>query len=64
MLVTGSTAAMENRMKIAKPAFGLICLAILASNIVTMARWSEARTPPLQAAPLGRGSTSLGVPSR
>ncbi|UPJ60390.1 hypothetical protein [Bradyrhizobium sp. 192] len=30
-------------MKIAKFAFGLICLAILASNIVTMSRWSEAR---------------------
>ncbi|WP_256807900.1 hypothetical protein [Bradyrhizobium sp. Bra64] len=30
-------------MKIAKLAFGLICLAILASNIVTMSRWSEAR---------------------
>lgn len=30
-------------MKIAKLAFGLICLAILASNIVTMWRWSEAR---------------------
>lgn len=33
MLVTGSTAATENRMKIAKPAFGLICHAILAGNI-------------------------------
>ncbi|MEY9883125.1 hypothetical protein [Bradyrhizobium sp. USDA 329] len=51
-------------MNIAKPAFGLICLAILASNIVTMARWSEARTLPLQAAPLGREPTSLGGPSR
>lgn len=30
-------------MKIAKLAFGLICLAILASNIATMSRWSEAR---------------------
>ncbi|MFK4505677.1 hypothetical protein LPJ38_33605 [Bradyrhizobium daqingense] len=30
-------------MKIAKFAFGLICLTILASNIVTMSRWSEAR---------------------
>lgn len=30
-------------MKIAKLAFGLICLAIFASNIVTMSRWSEAR---------------------
>ncbi|MBR0726274.1 hypothetical protein [Bradyrhizobium manausense] len=30
-------------MKIAKLAFGLICLAILASNILTMSRWSEAR---------------------
>jgi hypothetical protein len=30
-------------MKIAKLAFGLVCLAILASNIVTMSRWSEAR---------------------
>ena len=30
-------------MKIAKFAFGLICLAILASNIVTMSRWNEAR---------------------
>ncbi|WP_246791323.1 hypothetical protein [Bradyrhizobium commune] len=30
-------------MKLAKLAFGLICLAILASNIVTMSRWSEAR---------------------
>lgn len=30
-------------MKIAKLAFGVICLAILASNIVTMSRWSEAR---------------------
>jgi hypothetical protein len=35
--------ASEDRMKIAKLAFGLICLAILASNIVTMSRWSEAR---------------------
>lgn len=43
MLVTGSTGATENRMKIAKLACGLICLAILASNIVTMSRWSEAR---------------------
>jgi len=33
----------HHRMKIAKFAFGLICLAILASNIVTMSRWSEAR---------------------
>jgi hypothetical protein len=31
--VAGSTAATENRMKIAKPVFGLICLAILAGNI-------------------------------
>jgi len=30
-------------MKAAKLAFGLICLAILASNIWTMSRWSEAR---------------------
>lgn len=30
-------------MKIAKFALCLICLAILASNIVTMSRWSEAR---------------------
>jgi hypothetical protein len=30
-------------MKAAKLAFGLICLAILASNILTMSRWSEAR---------------------
>lgn len=30
-------------MKAAKFAFGLICLAILASNIATMSRWSEAR---------------------
>jgi len=30
-------------MKAAKLAFGLICLAILASNIATMSRWSEAR---------------------
>ncbi|WP_369725896.1 hypothetical protein AB8Z38_15145 [Bradyrhizobium sp. LLZ17] len=30
-------------MTIVKLAFGLICLAILASNIVTMSRWSEAR---------------------
>jgi hypothetical protein len=51
-------------MNIAKPAFGLICLAILASNIVTMARWSEPRTLPLQAAPLGREPASLGVPPR
>ncbi|WP_158626793.1 hypothetical protein [Bradyrhizobium sp. RP6] len=51
-------------MKIAKPAFGLLCLAILASNVVTMARWSEARTLPLQATPPGRGPTSLGAPSR
>ncbi len=43
MLVTGSTGATGNRMKIAKLAFGLICLAILASNIVTMSRWSEVR---------------------
>lgn len=43
MLVTRLTRATEDRMKIAKLAFGLICLAILASNIVTMSRWSEAR---------------------
>jgi hypothetical protein len=30
-------------MRLAKLAFGLICLAILASNIATMSRWSEAR---------------------
>jgi len=30
-------------MKAAKLAFGLICLVILASNIWTMSRWSEAR---------------------
>ncbi|SFP45226.1 hypothetical protein SAMN05216330_107266 [Bradyrhizobium sp. Ghvi] len=30
-------------MKAAKFAFGLICLAILASDIVAMSRWSEAR---------------------
>ncbi|MCJ9705197.1 MULTISPECIES: hypothetical protein [unclassified Bradyrhizobium] len=30
-------------MKIAKFAFGLICFAILASNIATMSRWTEAR---------------------
>ncbi|MGY0575620.1 hypothetical protein ACTGJ9_035070 [Bradyrhizobium sp. RDM12] len=30
-------------MKAAKLAFGLICLAILASNIATMSRWSEVR---------------------
>lgn len=30
-------------MKAAKLAFGLICFAILASNIATMSRWSEAR---------------------
>ncbi|MCG2631660.1 hypothetical protein L6654_34035 [Bradyrhizobium sp. WYCCWR 13023] len=30
-------------MKAAKLVFGLICLAILASNIWTMSRWSEAR---------------------
>lgn len=30
-------------MKAAKLAFGLICLAILTSNIWTMSRWSEAR---------------------
>lgn len=30
-------------MKAAKLVFGLICLAILASNIATMSRWSEAR---------------------
>ena len=30
-------------MKTLKIAFGLICLAILASNLVTMSRWSEAR---------------------
>lgn len=30
-------------MKIAKLAFGLICLAILASNILAMSHWSEAR---------------------
>src|SRR6516225_12155576 len=30
-------------MKYLKFAFGLICLAILASNIVTMSRWSEVR---------------------
>lgn len=51
-------------MKIAKFAFGLICLAILASNIATMSRWTEARTLPPQAAPLGREPASLGAPSR
>lgn len=30
-------------MKIAKLAFGLICLAILASNLLAMSHWSEAR---------------------
>lgn len=30
-------------MKIAKLAFGLICLAIVASNILAMSHWSEAR---------------------
>lgn len=43
MLVTRPNGRHGNRMKIAKIAFGLICLAILASNIVTMSRWSEAR---------------------
>lgn len=51
-------------MKIAKFAFGLICLAILASNIATMSRWTEARMLPPQAAPLGREPASLGAPSR
>ena len=43
MLVTRPNGRHGNRMKIVKLAFGLICLAILASNIVTMSRWSEAR---------------------
>ncbi|QQO20419.1 hypothetical protein JJB98_11105 [Bradyrhizobium diazoefficiens] len=51
-------------MKIAKPAVGLICLPIPASNIGTMSHWSEVRALPLQAAPLGREPASLGVPPR
>lgn len=51
-------------MKIAKPAVGLICLPTLASNVVTMSRWNEARALPVQAAPLGREPASLGVPPR
>jgi len=51
-------------MTIAKFPFGLICLAIPASNIVTMSRRSDARMPSLQAAPLGRGPAGLGAPSR
>lgn len=43
MLVTGPNGFNGNRMKIAKLAFGLICLAILASNILAMSHWSEAR---------------------
>lgn len=43
MLVTRPYERHGNRMKIVKLAFGLICLAILASNIATMSRWSEAR---------------------
>src|SRR5258708_21311120 len=43
MLVNLPEGRHGHRMKIAKLAFGLICLAILASNIVTMSRWSEAR---------------------
>jgi hypothetical protein len=43
MLVNRPEGRHGHRMKIAKLAFGLICLAILASNIVTMSRWSEAR---------------------
>ncbi|WP_158228807.1 hypothetical protein [Bradyrhizobium sp. Y36] len=51
-------------MTIAKPSFSLICLAITASNIVTMLRWSEARMLPRQAAPHGREPASLGASSR
>jgi hypothetical protein len=43
MLVNLPEGRQGHRMKIAKLAFGLICLAILASNIVAMSRWSEAR---------------------
>ena len=43
MLVTRPNGRRGNLMKAAKLAFGLICLAILASNIWTMSRWSEAR---------------------
>ena len=50
-------------MKIAKLAFGLTCLPILA-NIVTVSHWREPRTPPLRATPLGRGPANLGAPSR
>ena len=50
-------------MTIAKPSFGLICLAITASNIATMSRWSEARTLPAHA-PLGQAPVSRGVSLR
>jgi len=43
MLLTRPNGRRGNLMKAAKLAFGLICLAILASNIWTMSRWSEAR---------------------
>lgn len=46
-------------MTIAKPSFSLICLAITASNIVTMSRRREARTLLLRAAP-----ARFGAPSR
>lgn len=51
-------------MKIATPVFGLICLPIPASNVVTMSRWNEACALPLQDAPLGREPASLGVTPR
>ena len=50
-------------MKIAKLAFGLTCLPILA-NIATVSRWREARTPPRRATQLGRAPANLGAPSR
>lgn len=50
-------------MKIAKFAFGLTCLPILA-NIATMSCWREARPLALRTAPLGRAPASLGVPAR
>jgi hypothetical protein len=43
MLVSSPNGRHGNLMKAAKLAFGLICVAILASNIATMSRWSEAR---------------------
>ena len=51
-------------MKIAKPSFGPICLAIPASDIATMSGRSETRTMLPQAAPLGHAPAGFGVQPR